>query len=1533
MPLITTASIFIGTTVAAWVISKLCDGALRQIKELACGTKEERALETAVSISLNKFKYQNPVIYEKLFKEKLFWSSFKEEFHSLWNSNQQPDIERLANKVEKVSPVSKKELLKGLDCLFQILQEEIPKQNDLIAHEQYRLSLGIKQDIDAIYSELGIARNIDELDEKARIASKKDLDQFTPVLNIPNKVVELGFNIEKDNIANEEVIQYLANGYKIILEAEPGAGKSTTLYQLSKALLNKNEEIFPIFISLSNWLKSKSFLEYISQQDAFSEQRLTTENIRSLARHGHLIFFIDGWNELSGGELKEARININNLQKEYPSVGILIATRSTSLSPKLNMSLNIALNRLDGQKRNDIICNTLGGDAADKFIAGIDSKNTLREITRIPFYLDILLKVYQKHGSLPETKEELLHEFIYARDHEDVFTEELQDCHHDYMVALSVEMLKAGTTTLENNRASQIISQKSQFLQDMGRIQTPSDPLVILDLLAKHHLLVYRKNGKQWQFQHQQFQEWYASRYVEQVIISVDNSEAASLKELRVPILNIPLWEEPLLFAVERLSQQEEHSGALAKVVMNALEIDPLLSAGIIYITDDIVWSQVKEFAIDYIERWHTEGKIDRALAFMIASNRPEFSDQIWPLIAHEDQQIRLGALRAFQPFRVGCLGEGLPKKLATYSEDIRGNILSEIAHYGEIEGLEIATEIAVNDPSSTVRIGVLDAAYFYSRKHTQQLLENASPEVEKALYRHITPDEIENDDIMRAQITKSIREELDTSTKNIDRLGLLLRLWGFGDTSIKEHIFEALANLEGEKNNRWHVFRLIEQVANIDAQRTTSVFINVLIEGGHLPSGYEQFIVHAKKEDRKKLADFIVEGKGHFSYLAKIAKALEKDEALLLLNKLIELSNEIATLKPRVPKALYDCKYNLEMSVRGIPESHLVEAMVELHDLSNQHGDSSTPLSRVARVLSDIYDNIYSLINGSKKTSEQPSSTLLEKHHIIELTGLFDWPDQHNTHKLTLSDNLSTSFRAVLKNWSVKLREPSDGKRHSLAEISMVLGRIGNEEDLELINELLKYDQEYRANLLREWEQRGRSGQRPSDLNMSYTNLYRRAFEAMPHRCVVDLVAPYLNNPDFYKEAAYIIRHAWFLEHGLLSRDKYWSPELDFSNTAKNAKKLENQERPEPHPYSALILDRIEELLLGQEDNKVRGMIFGLASAVADMEYGNRITVLEKVISLKGDNRKYACIVKLLQRGERISSSVIKPFYEQALQEWEDQPWKQDNEWYRVGQWLELLALSDNPMEVVDLVKDLPDKIKLLRGLVGLLMALQYSPSKDAENTLIVLAEAIPSLQTDTEWLKAIYHQGSEASHEFLYSILWEPNEAKNFTRLGHYSGFFANIFAKILRSNPEIKKDFIDKLSTPLAHAMTEVLGFIIQQLVDDEEIMSASLMLLRNKKSTPYSLEQAIENHVTRKVYVDEKGFVYNIIPSSAFKLRRQLLEISVNDPERNEAARSVLEWIDELRDEYGRPDDEPRHPCLESGIPWPLSINEQEDSINK
>lgn len=171
MLLTTTATILIGKTVAGLVIKKLCDSALSQIKGWVSKNNEKRALATAASISLDKFRLQSPVIYEKLFSKEYFWLSFEEEFFRFLD-HQQPNIKGLASKIEDISPVPKRELSKKLNCLFRILREEIKKQNDLKALEHFLSFREANQNVDAIRKKLGID-SVEGLDEKARIASKR----------------------------------------------------------------------------------------------------------------------------------------------------------------------------------------------------------------------------------------------------------------------------------------------------------------------------------------------------------------------------------------------------------------------------------------------------------------------------------------------------------------------------------------------------------------------------------------------------------------------------------------------------------------------------------------------------------------------------------------------------------------------------------------------------------------------------------------------------------------------------------------------------------------------------------------------------------------------------------------------------------------------------------------------------------------------------------------------------------------------------------------------------------------------------------------------------------------------------------------------------------------------------------------------------------------------------------------------------------------------------------------------------------------
>ncbi|MBL4711141.1 MAG: hypothetical protein JKX75_01330, partial [Gammaproteobacteria bacterium] len=940
---------------------------------------------------------------------------------------------------------------------------------------------------------------------------------------------------------------------------------------------------------------------------------------------------------------------------------------------------------------------------------------------------------------------------------------------------------------------------------------------------------------------------------------------------------------------------------------------DPLLAAKIIAQSTEQVWSKVQDIVLDYLDRWHRPEKIepDRSLSFMIASGRPEFAEKVWPLIANENRQIRLPALRMYSPFHIGCLGAEWTKELEKYSEEVRDDIISQIAHYGGIEELELVTELAIENPSTKIKVSVLEAAYFRgAQTHIQRILENADADVLKRYYRFLDPEEM--DEQAKTQVIAIAQKDLDSTTKNISRLRLCLKLWELGVKNIEDTLFESLANLEDEQDPNWNLHQLIEQVLKIDKTRTANTLINRFVQGKNLGYHYEEFTLHADREHRKKLTDYIIEGNGHFNERATAAKALQTNGAFLLLKKLLELSDEAASYPRReVPEDLRNKIDDLERTLKNIPEPFLVEGIVEVN------GSKWKIAFMKAK-------NLCRSLLGDKQINK---GTILEPNHISELAGLFAWPenrqgDQPDSHKLELPDELSDSFRDILKNWSDILRNNDNGfgHRHELVEISMVLGRIGNEEDVNLINDILQYDLDYRNNLLQEWERSGGRGQRPNGLSMSYTNLYRRAFEAMPHRKVVEAVTPHLDNPEFCEEAAYIIRHAWFVENGLLSRDTNWSSHPDYSKVSENMRRLENQERPNPHPYVEGVLNRIEELLPQQEDPKVRGMIFSLANAIGDTEYGNRVNILETVIGLEGLG-KYACLMKLIQKGEKISAVIIKPCCETIRKEWDEQHWKQTNEWYRVAQWLELLALSDDPMQVMDLLKDLPTHMQQERTFDRILNGLRYSSSEDVEKTLLALAEAFPELEKNGDWLKAMHDQLTEASHEYFYEILWDPNKAKHHAKLGRWShDTFVNIIEKIIRTNPEIRQDFIEKFETPMARQLLNVMNSLLQRFKDDDEIIHASLLLLNNSANMLYG----IEGYVTHREPIDESSNTFNIVPSSAIELRKRLLEMRASDLNRSIAAKDVLAAIDEPRDEHGRPENEPRHPDLESGIPWPLSI---------
>src|SRR5258708_4805190 len=99
-----------------------------------------------------------------------------------------------------------------------------------------------------------------------------------------------------------------------------------------------------------------------------------------------------------------------------------------------------------------------------------------------------------------------------------------------------------------------------------------------------------------------------------------------------------------------------------------------------------------------------------------------------------------------------------------------------------------------------------------------------------------------------------------------------------------------------------------------------------------------------------------------------------------------------------------------------------------------------------------------------------------------------------------------------------------------------------------------------------------------------------------------------------------------------------------------------------------------------------------------------------------------------LLFAGEPLSPSIVKPELEAALGKVMAKSWRSQDEWWPLGRWFELLAFTDDPESLIEMVNKLPSDLKLANNLDRVVQALGYASEAGAAfKTLQALAEIVP--------------------------------------------------------------------------------------------------------------------------------------------------------------------------------------------------------------
>ena len=476
-----------------------------------------------------------------------------------------------------------------------------------------------------------------DLTARLHAAASADLNIFRRSDKWPSTDVLLTLEVTglENTVNARDLAMALMTLDDLILVSQPGMGKTTTLFQVAEAVL-ENGNATPIVIQLGDWsVDGASLLESVLKRPAF--HGISEVDFRSVAERLGVILLLDGWNELDNPARKRASSQVARLQMELPQLSLMISTRKQALDVPIN-GTQVKLQPLN-ESQQLRIARTLRGNAGEILINQAWHTVGLRDLMTIPLYFTALLKL-PDGAPFPDTKEEVIHRFVEAHEEDNLRAEalidEMRELHQRFLENLAVSATQQANTSITVTSARNSVSDTNITLVTEGQITEKLDPTSVLETLVSHHVLIRAGEPETFSFQHQQFQEWYASYFVEQLMLK-SISDHDTRETLRTDVLNSRTWEEAILFACERLARGNEHQQKVCgTVILNAFDVDPALAAEMIYHSTDDVWAYVSPVIHNLISRWHVPGTVDQAVHFMITSGREDFSDYVWPLITHK---------------------------------------------------------------------------------------------------------------------------------------------------------------------------------------------------------------------------------------------------------------------------------------------------------------------------------------------------------------------------------------------------------------------------------------------------------------------------------------------------------------------------------------------------------------------------------------------------------------------------------------------------------------------------------------------------------------------------------------------------------------------------------------------------------------------------------------------------------------------------------------------------------------------------------
>jgi len=1312
----------------------------------------------------------------------------------------------------------------------------------------------------------------DALRDRLRAAATADLAVFRRMDRWPRTAVALTLKVH--HLDEALSTQALANAVTtlddLVIIAAPGMGKTTTVFQIAEGVLAIGNGT-PLIVPLGDWAtEGDALLASILKRGAFS--KISEADFRAVAVKPGVVLLLDGWNELDVTARERARVQVINLKSEFPELGLVISTRRQALDIPFT-GTNVDLLPLNDVQQMEI-AKAMRGEAGARLIDQAWRTAGVRELVTIPLYLTALLSL-PDGTPFPTTKEEVLRRFVAAHEQDARRAAALHEAaggfQQDYLISLATFATTTANTSITDANARRSLSQTAHNLVSDGQITITVQPDTLLNTLVSNHVLVRVGDVPGYSFQHQQFQEWYASHAVERLMAQAVGDTAVRAR-LKAEILNQRQWEEAVLFAVERSARgNTAMKAACSATILAAFEVDPILAAEMIFRATDDVWSPISATISDFIGKWHAPGKVDRAVRFMVTSGRPEFSNLLWPLIVNPDQQVHLNVLRAAARFRPSVLGSDASKRIAALSPTIRKDVLHEIASYSDVDGLDLATALAKIDSDPDVKATVVDALSFRrADRHVADLLEHADDAIYDLFARNGHIDDVAVEAIQKR--LEAARARLKAAAmSHRERLRLLLYERAEADRSAE--VADVVAEMEIDPKHDGGDAHLLYEARKHYPRAVADGLLRRVREGRTLFYGADDMLAAAELviED-DALCEIALEATSRRDTRAEAAASVLGSNGVgRMIRAYLAARTPIRDANGRYDQAASERYHDLRARIHHTPGASLIAAVQ-------------------ARAATTDYEEIEQLVDLLSRDSNGEDDRV--RPFSKEGVG---------------------AIGALAQDWGDRMLAAGNANRRQTGAIATLISHAPSPHLLPLLRRLLDDNLRRFRDFREQAKSNGwRQGKARDEAHSPHTHEYHRAFVAIRAPETDVLMKEYLADEYFGQLAAQVLAAHWSETHEPTGDNRFRGG-VNFSQVeVRHAAHASN-----PAATSAeaeAIFGAIDKLVAEGATDEQKSLAVALGIVGARLPHGQRNGTIEKLIALAPRQARSRLLLALILSGEVVDIKLIGQGIAETFEAAKTQPWiLTQSDAYQLGDWLRLLPFGTPISEVPAIVQGIPDTQRNPHRFEEMVRGLAHSPFPEAENVLFKLAEDDSRFYLNHQWRATVLRLGTvSATHRLVELTAAGSLNSKSEdsfplgSELGDLISEFPEVCARVyelLKSSAPVER--LTVLASALAHNPGEE-GLLA--LVDFEIRTGRSVWSWRS-----------IERVVTERVPSESWKGAYNVVPVPAVELRKKLLAMSktAGDP----AAR-CLNAIDRVRDEYGRPEAEPRHPDLPSGKSWPI-----------